>query len=56
MGYGLKEGGKDCLFVPKNLLAFPHKSENEAGEAVFTTVTPTSTSGETDTHMFLVLN
>lgn len=41
-----------CLFVLKNVLAFPYKSENPARGTVFTPVTPTSKSGKLETHIW----
>lgn len=49
-GWGLR--GEDCLFVLKNLLAFPNKSENPAGGShFFPPGPPTSESGKPETHI-----
>lgn len=45
-------GGEDLLFVLKNLLAFPHKSEEPVGEATLTPGTPTPQSGKPEAYIW----
>lgn len=51
-GIWAEGGGQSLSFCSEEPLAFPNKSENAAGEAVFTPVTPMSKSGKTDTRVF----
>lgn len=48
-------GGEGCLFVLKNLLAFPNTSENLAGKLFFFWSHPCLNQANLSTHLFLFL-
>lgn len=55
MGYGLKEGGKACLFVLKNLWLFPTNQKTRRGKLFLLRSRPRPNQAKL-THVFLVLN
>lgn len=61
MGYGWKEGEQGLSFCSEEPFGFFQQIRKSGGGVLgegnaLTPVTPSSKSGETDTHMFLVLN